>query len=163
MALFGGQRDVLFVNSINKELLQNIIEQQIGYYKINISDTNVNIYGESDTKFYYEPVLLNCLIERGDTTTNNDDLGPDSVRTTTFNIFRQDLIDADLEPEVGDIVVWNNDYYEVDNTNDNQFFLGKSPDYAMTQDTVGFGSSISIGLVTHWTRVEKLNIIKTRI
>jgi len=163
MSLFGGNRDVLLVNSINKELLGNIIEQKIGYYKINISDTNVNIYGESNKKYYFEPIILNCLIQRGDSQTLDDDLGPDSTRKVSFNMFRQDLIDADLEPETGDIIMWNNNYYEVDNTNDNQFFLGKNPDYSISNSTTNFGSSISVILETHWTRVEKLNIIETRI
>jgi hypothetical protein len=116
---------VLLINSINKELLGNIIEQKIGYYKINITDTNVNIYGESDKKYYFEPVILNCLIERGDAQTSDDDLGPDFTKKTIFNLFRQDLIIAELEPEVGDIIVWNNDYYDVDGTIENQLFVCK--------------------------------------
>ncbi len=33
MALFGTSRDVLLINSINREFINNITTQQVGYYK----------------------------------------------------------------------------------------------------------------------------------
>ena len=41
---------------------------------------------------------------------------------------------ANLVPEVGDIIMYQEGYYEVDNTNANQFFVGKNPDYPFTDD-----------------------------
>jgi len=53
------------------ELVHDVITQQIGYYKVMLNDTVPNVYGESLTKNYIGPVLLNCLIERGDYTVDN--------------------------------------------------------------------------------------------
>ena len=50
------RRDVRFMNSLNGELIQDIIEQIVVIFKINASETNANIYGESMDKFYF-PVL----------------------------------------------------------------------------------------------------------
>jgi hypothetical protein len=36
---------------------------------------------------------------------------------------------ANLVPEVGDIIMYQEGYYEVDNVNANQYFMGKNPDY----------------------------------
>ncbi len=66
MALFGRQRDVLLINSINRELLPDIITQQVGYYKVTLGASQTNMYGEAIDKFFSEPALLNCLITRGD-------------------------------------------------------------------------------------------------
>jgi len=68
MALFGRSRDVLLINSINRELLPNIVTQQVGYYKLTLGASQSNIYGEATNKFFSEPTLLNCLIERQDPT-----------------------------------------------------------------------------------------------
>ena len=50
MALFGRQRDINFVIGVNHELLDNIIEQQVDYYKPYLQDTKskdtANLYGE---------------------------------------------------------------------------------------------------------------------
>ena len=47
------RRDVRFMNSLNGELIQDIIEQIVVIFKINVSETNANIYGESMDKFYF--------------------------------------------------------------------------------------------------------------
>ena len=64
--LFGSNRDFNLLVGINRELLKDIVEQEILYYKFNIEDTEVNIYGEGLTKSFLEPLKLNCLITRGD-------------------------------------------------------------------------------------------------
>ena len=47
-------------------------------------------------------------------TWNSDEMGPNIVRTMTFNLLRDDLVDAQLVPEVGDIVMWYESYFELD-------------------------------------------------
>ena len=64
--LFGSNRDFDLLVGINRELLKDIIEQEIGYYTLSLNDTQANIYGEALEKIYLDPVKLNCLITRGD-------------------------------------------------------------------------------------------------
>ena len=47
------RRDVRFMNSLNGELMLDIIEQIIVVYKINPSQTKSTIYGEAMDKIYY--------------------------------------------------------------------------------------------------------------
>ena len=164
MALFGGERDISLFRHINREYIKDIIEQQIGYYKLSVSNTKVNIYQESQQKFYEQPVLLNCLIQRGDQESKEDDFGPDKFRTMIFNILRDDLVDINLLPQKGDIVLYLESYYEVDNIIENQFVLGKNPSYAYNAPYLArYGSSWSFRLETHLTRVEKLNLVQQRL
>ena len=54
MALFGGSRDISLFNSISKELINDIIQTEVGYYKFVLEKTSTNVYGESKNKVYYE-------------------------------------------------------------------------------------------------------------
>ena len=58
--LFGSNRDFNLLVNINRELLKDIVEQEILLYKLSASNTDTNIYGEALQKTFLEPVKLNC-------------------------------------------------------------------------------------------------------
>jgi hypothetical protein len=59
MALFGQSRDISIFRHINRELMQNIISQQVVFYKVNVQETITNMYGEASSgRSFNEPVLL---------------------------------------------------------------------------------------------------------
>jgi hypothetical protein len=169
MALFGGRRDISLFRHINRELMGEIISQQCAVYKLKLNETVFNIYGEaSGDKFYYDPVLINVLIERGDQTFTSDDMGVTSDREATFKFLRDDLVDAKLVMEVGDIIMYYESYYEVDDIITNQLIAGKDPDYAYNQNPLNphledFGSSLSILCKTHITPSDKVGISRERL
>jgi hypothetical protein len=161
--LFGSQKDFNVLSThISREILRDIVEQEIGYYKISLQDTQANIYGESLNKTYYDPVKLNCLITRGDQVVNVDEFGPDLGRDASFAFIRQDLVDANTLPEVGDIVMWHEDYYEVDTVRENQLFVGRDSSYNLTDYGSKFGSSTSIIVDCHLTRTDKVGVTRAR-
>jgi len=161
--IFGSQRDFRLLVGINRELVSNVVEQEILYYKHSTEQTQVNIYGEGMEKVFWSPVKLNCLIDRGDQQTTVDDFGPDSIRDTQFKFVRQDLLEVNTFPEVGDIIQWNEDYYEVDNTTENQLFLGKDEHYNLTDYGPNYGGTLSIICICHLTRADKVGITRQRI
>ena len=145
------------------EFVHNVVTQQIGYYKVILPDTQPNVYGEAFVKSYVGPVLLNCLIERGDFTMVTDSFGPDSRREVVFRFLKDDLVETNVVPETGDIVMYNELYYEVDNTNENQLIVGKDPDYSYSEGLQNFGSSFSILVYAHLTSPERLGITQQRL
>ena len=163
MALYGKNRDILLFQGLNTELLHRIIEQQVGYYKPVLDNTPANIYGEAQNKTWLGPVLIKCLLDRNDQESTNDDFGVDINRPLTVRFFRKDLVDANVVPEIGDAILWNEDYYEVDNVIENQLILGKDPSYAYSDTVDDFGSSHSILLTCHYTRPERLGIKEQRL
>jgi len=163
MALFGRNRDIQVFNTVNRELLEDIISQQVGYYKVKLNDTSTNVYGEAINKYYIGPVLLNCLIERGDFGVNRIEYNIDVTRESTFRFFKNHLIDANVVPEIGDVVFWNEHFFEVDNVNENQFIVGKDSDYAYSEGLENYGNSLSIILNTHYTSPDKLGINLNRL
>ena len=96
MALFGTQRDISMFRHVSRELLGDIITQQVGYYILKLDQSTTNMYGEALEKYYNGPLLLNCLITRGDQQWGIKDLGPDVDRELGFAFLRDDLIDYDL-------------------------------------------------------------------
>jgi len=170
MALYGGARDISLFRTLNREVLGNIVTQQCVYYKLRLNETKVNMYGEAaGARYYKEPVIFNVLIERGDQEYPDDDiLGVNFNRSLDFKFFRDDLVDADVVPEVGDIIMYYEGYYEVDSTIGNQYFVGKDPRYPYNTNPLNpglenFGANISIICKTHYTPADKVQITKERI
>ena len=140
------RRDVRFMNSINGELMGDIIEQTVIIYKINPNETNSTVYGEAITKYYYEGVKTSCLVESDPQSTSYEGFGPDVKKGTLFR-FHQKLCEIkDIYPEVGDIVSWENAFFEISNVVENQF-LGGQPE-----------KNYSLICNAHMSRLSKLNI-----
>jgi hypothetical protein len=163
MALFGSSRDFSFIKKVNNELLDNVIQQEVDYYQLSLKNTPSNLYGEASAgKTYYTPVRLTCLLERGDRTyVQEDQFGSDLTQQMTFRFLKPKLRELNLIPDAGDIVEVRGLYYELDQINENQFFLGKDNDYGKNVGSE-FGESLSIVCVGHYARVTRLQIEKAR-
>jgi len=135
------------MNSLNGELMLNIIEQIIVVYKINPDQTKSTIYGEAMNKVYYSGVETSCLVESDPQSTSYEGFGPDVKKGTIFR-FHQKLCEAkEIYPEIGDIVMWENTFFEISNIVENQF-LGGQPE-----------KNYSLLCNAHMTRKSKLNIV----
>lgn len=150
MALFGSKRDAKLIASFNAEVINAIIDTEIEFFKLNVESSNSNIYGESISKSYYDSILIPCLITKDDKTANMDDYGHSYTRTAQFAITRDILERAGFYPEVGDIIFWDNEYYEIDNTDANQYFAGKNPETWPNGSEHGY--SVSVLCNAHATR-----------
>ena len=162
MALFGKNRDINLFHTINDELLKDIIQTEVAYYKFALEQTTSNVYGESMGKNYYEPMKIACLIDRQDQTWASDAFGSDINQTVDFRFLKQELLTINLIPEVGDILLFRNNFYEVDSRVENQLIMGRDKDYAISVETAHFGESFSVLVSAHISRVEKLNLVPLR-
>ena len=105
MALFFSQRDIGLFKSMNKELLSDVIEQKIGYYKLSLEDSNTNIYGETkDQKNFLQPVLLSCLITSGDFSNAEYNELRNVRRGNGFAFLKDHLIEAGIFPESWEVI-----------------------------------------------------------
>lgn len=169
MALFGENRDINFFRSINGELLGNIINQQCGVYKFKLAEVKVNMYGEASSgKTFYGPFIYNCLISRGEQSQTFNEFGTSFTQEIEFRFIKEDFIKTNTIIEVGDIILYNDGYFEVDNVNDNQFFMGKNQNYPNNPNPLNsklekFGWDISIIVTAHSIAADKYDISKERI
>lgn len=162
MAMYSGQRDTSFKRRINRSFINRTVSEEVIYYKLSLADTVYNIYGESKKKMYMQPVMLTCIVDRQPQTNEDADYGVNTNRLVNFNMLKDDLIDLHLVPEKGDIITWNEGYYEVDNIVEDQLLVGKDPNYSLEQGLEKFGASWSIICEAHLTHINRLNIVQSR-
>ena len=196
MALYGGARDISMFRRVNRELMGNIISQEVIFYKYNVTTTKTNMYGESsEGRNFADPVILFALVERGTPESPTSDMGVDFTYPITVRFLKDDLLSpsldynasmgfganlnplpgnygANIQPAVGDVIQYENGYWEIDNTYNTQYFVGKDPQFPYT-DGLGnnplnpgldqFGYSVEVRCDCHYVPSDRLNIIKSRM
>ena len=163
MALFGGYKDINTFVGISREIIEDVSSQLCGYYKYKLDQNKVNIYGEAINKYFIGPVLIPCLIETSEFNYKKEDFGVDVEREVGFRFLKYHLEKANVFPEAGDAILYNETFYKVNNVNENQFILGKDPDYAYEEGLEKFGSSYSIIVSCHLTSADSLGIKQIRL
>jgi hypothetical protein len=147
-------RDLRLHDSFNAELLGDIVQTTCDFFKLSLPDTKTNVYGESDSstgKVFYPGIEMTVWVKRDDTTTEDADFGPDRFQTVDFMFREATLRLVNIYPESGDIISFNERYYEIGNVVQEQF-RGGIPE-----------KSLSIICHASYTRLSKLNIIKRQI
>ena len=160
MALYGGARDISLFRHINRELLHNIIDTEVLFYKVNLDSTVVNIYEEAEVRIYDQPIQMHALVDLPDREWSVDDYNPDLAQTGIFAFLRDDLVDNNMFPETGDIIEYRSAFYEIDSVSNDQVTVGKDPDNWLGGDE--FGWNVSIKCNVHMTRQSNLNLVETR-
>lgn len=137
----------------------NYTNMTVGYFKINLEQTVTNMYGESVEKWYYPPLEVKCLLERGDFSNPTDEFGVEIAQTLTVKIIRDQFLALNFIPEVGDIVTDQERYYEVDTLNTSIITIpGATSQNATPGQTAG--EIVMYTLTCHLTRTTKLNLIE---
>lgn len=160
MPLFGSSRDVSLVRRLNRELINGIINTEVVIYKISTQFTKVNIYGESTKKVFFNPMRINSLITRQDKDFDGDDYNT-FTREIKFSFLRDDLKDKNLVILEGDVIKWDNEYYELTYISINELWTGRNPDtlLATTEDGEDeFGYNISIVATGFKTTPDRLGV-----
>jgi hypothetical protein len=115
---------------MNEELIDEIVGQSVDIYKVSIDNTDENIYGESATKYYEVGFRVNCLIQFNEPEITQDEFGADENSDIEMYFQRNNLSSGSLNfyPEMGDIVDWNEHYWEINGTTEPQLIAG-NPNY----------------------------------
>jgi hypothetical protein len=154
---------------LNREVMGNVITQQCAIYQFRLEETKVNIYGEAaEEKYYNGPFLFNVLIDRGDQQFDLNVEGVQFDQPINFFFLRDDLVEKDVVPRVGDIILYQESYYGVQSTIANQYWGGKNPEYP-NNDSDGtpnplnpglekFGNNVSILVSTYYIPADKVAI-----
>ena len=129
---FYGNKDLATFEKFNRELIGEpniddcgIIDQFVILHRVSVYDTETNMYGEaSQGKNYKQGVKLPCIVDAEDFNFEYTDFGPDNTQNVKFAFQRAYLVEVDLKPDIGDILKWNEGYFEIKDYNENQLIGG---------------------------------------
>lgn len=147
---FFGPRDISFIQGINDELINRVIQTGVVIYKIAADSTQTNIYGEVSNKSikkYHPGLHINAHVDRGELTTEPNDF-IDKKQNTVFKFLYYELKKSEFYPQEGDIIQFNDRLYQIENVVGEEQLLGGQPD-----------KSFSIIVNTHYSRLS-VNDIK---
>jgi hypothetical protein len=135
------------------------------------------MYGEADSaKFYDGPILLYSVIENPPQSQPTDEMGVSFDWKPTFKFLRDDLLTGslgysnlteDIVPQIGDIIFYQEGYYEITSAREDQYYVGKNPDYPnspnpLETDLNEFGYNVSIICDTIYVPADKVGLSKER-
>lgn len=112
--LFLSNKELHFFNSLNKEVIQKVVDQKVYYYSISEEHTATNdLYNESIRKTTYQPVELNArvLLKQPEQTTSKFSI--DTVYAIEVYFHLDELYQRNLTPREGDFLKWGKVVYEI--------------------------------------------------
>ena len=120
------QKEIDLIDSMNEELIDEIVGQSVDIYKVSIDNTDENVYGESTTKYYEVGFRVNCLIQFNEPEVEQDEFGADINSSIEMYFQRNNLSSGSLNfyPEAGDMVDWNDTYWEINGVTEPQLIGG---------------------------------------
>jgi hypothetical protein len=125
MPKFISERDVAFFKGLAREIVDDVVQNAIVLFKINLNETKINLYGESINKTWHPGVQLYALINKEPESATYEGFGVNTMQNVEFRLDRFTCEEKNLYPEIGDIIFFDSSYYEIDNTNEIQFVGGQ--------------------------------------
>jgi hypothetical protein len=152
--------------------LVSFLTDRILYYKINLEQTQKNIYGEALEKWYYEGIQTKGAVTRDPETIDNEMFGPDIMQHITikmpesvlnpnnpFNI----VVPINITPEIGDIIfdIGRERYYEIHNITIDYYPIVSN--LGVTDLNCPPVKILMFNLDCYMTRVSRLNLLPYKI
>lgn len=125
MARFNRGRDVRMFHFVNKELIQQVMDTYVVLYKLILEETKPNIYGESESKTYYDGTKVHCIVDYPEPNYGVDERMQNYQQTIQVKFNRKFMDTVNLVAEMDDVVEWNNNYYKITNIYQNQLLGGQ--------------------------------------
>lgn len=151
MPRFFNAKDLDFIRTISEEVVDYVVEQVVVLFKVSVGETKTNLYGESLGKVWHAPATLMCVVDREPSNVVYEGFGADKSQLVEFRFNRQRLRESSYKipkvrdingtlvpvgaiqneeygyPEIGDIILFDNAYYEIDNVRQSRL-VGGSPE-----------------------------------
>ena len=151
MPKFFNAKDLDFIKTISEEIVDYVVEQAVTLFKVSVGETKTNLYGESLGKVWTKPSTIMAIVDREPINVVYEGFGADKQGLVEFRFNRQRIRDTSYSvpkvrdingtlipteaiqnvevgyPEIGDVVLYDGIYYELDNVREPQW-IGGSPE-----------------------------------
>lgn len=113
--LFVGPREQQFIADITKEYIKDIVGQYIIYYPVSMINTQIHpVYEEAVQKIFEKPIKIDCIAGQSEPSREYNSFGIDKTSKIEILIQSRDLIDKNLELQIGDFFIYGSVIYEID-------------------------------------------------
>lgn len=130
------ERERLFIDNINDELIEAVVGQEVNYYAISREHTQVHrLYNEAIKKTWAQPVKINARIMYDNSTVTSTNLGLDSKYSLDIYFHVRELTERNVKPREGDFVEFNQIVYEITTVTQPQMVFGQPYNKLMTKCT----------------------------
>ncbi len=131
---FVTERELAFIAAINKELLQDVVGQEVIYYAISLPETQVHrLYNEAVKKTWSPPVKVNALVLYDNQNTVQSNFGSDSKYSVEVYFHTNELVERNLVPYEGDFVEFGQQFFEITSVTQPQLVFGQVNEKIMTK------------------------------
>lgn len=122
--LFVTQREIDFFNDIGKEIVKDIIGQQIIYWPVSTLKTQIHpVYNEAVRKIFENPIRIDALVGQPSWETKMTHFGPEQYNKLEVFVQARDMLQKGIEVSEGDFFTYGKEAYEIVSClNMNNFF-----------------------------------------
>ncbi len=129
-------RELKFIDSLNRELIQGVVQQNIIYYAISYEESRVHdVYDEAVLKEFLKPVFVNARVEFNQDATKTGNGTLDSSYSLSVSIHSKELEERNLKPREGDFIEFGQIVFEVTSVAVAQPVFGQINDKLMVKLT----------------------------
>jgi hypothetical protein len=170
MPKFFNAKDVDFIKTIAEEVVDYVVEQAVTLFKVSVGETKTNLYGESLGKVWRAPSTLMAIVDREPINVVYEGFGADRqgavefrfnihrLREESYSVPKVRDINGTLVPteaiqnvqvgypQIGDVILYDRIYYEIDNVREPQW-IGGSPE-VYDKETSTFESTSNMLIAT---------------
>lgn len=124
--LFICDQEIDFFNGIDKELIQEIVGQEITYYAVSDELTHSDdLYGEAMRKTVYTPVVISARVLYNDPQQSITGFSVDTTYSIEIYFHIYELTERGITPREGDFVKFGNNAYEIQKLTSPQIVYGQ--------------------------------------
>jgi hypothetical protein len=132
--MFITERELAYIDKINRELIQSMIGQSVIYYAISDEHTVAHpLYQESIDKVWFSPVRINARVEFDNPGVDTTMLTLDDKYTLSVYFHNAELQERNVKPIEGDFLEFGQVVFEITAVTEPQLVFGQVNNKLMTK------------------------------
>lgn len=123
---FVTEKEHQYIESLNKELIQNFTGEEVIYYAISKEHTVTHrLYNEAIHKVWFSPVKINARVEYDNPSELSTNFSVDSQYDLTVYFHTLELQDRNVKPTTGDFIEYGQIIFEITSVTQPQRVFGQ--------------------------------------
>lgn len=128
------EREIAFIDKVNKELIQKVTGQEVSYYAISLEKSKVHrLYDEAIEKVWEAPVKINARVLWDNTQSSATNFGVDSKYSCEVYFHDLELVERNVRPREGDFIEFGQVFFEITSVTQPQIVFGQVNNRLMTK------------------------------